>query len=210
MARQSRNKQPKVKFKQARAEKTHQTILRAAAKVFARKGFDKTQTPELARAAGISTGALYRYFTDKREVFLAMLELHLNEARNEVAERLRPEYLSTLDPPKAVQEVLDTFFEQAARDPALTRVYLAMSLTDKDVSAIRTRAENEDRTVVAALITAGVPHARIDNPHAAALIVQSATLAAATECALGHSSVTSAEAKKALGQMLGRYLFGEA
>ena len=49
-------------------------ILRASARVFAEKGLSNTKISDLAEAAGISQGLLYRYYADKEAVFIAILE----------------------------------------------------------------------------------------------------------------------------------------
>jgi len=53
---------------------SRQNILDKAAEVFADKGLADTKISDLAEAAGISQGLLYRYFTNKEDVFIALLE----------------------------------------------------------------------------------------------------------------------------------------
>ena len=48
-------------------------ILDAAARVLGERGVAGATTRELARAAGYSEGMLYKYFSDKQELFLAVL-----------------------------------------------------------------------------------------------------------------------------------------
>ncbi len=48
-------------------------IVAAAAMCFARHGFAETAMPEIAAAAGLSVGALYRYYPGKEELFLAVI-----------------------------------------------------------------------------------------------------------------------------------------
>lgn len=48
-------------------------ILDAAADVFSRKGFENTSIAELARAADISDGLIYRYFDGKRDLLFQVL-----------------------------------------------------------------------------------------------------------------------------------------
>ena len=64
-------------FQQIRDESKRQ-ILDAAVKVFAQKGLANTKISDLAEAAGVSQGLLYRYFTDKDDVFIALLERAIN------------------------------------------------------------------------------------------------------------------------------------
>lgn len=199
----------KSDFKQARSERTYQAIVEAAARVFPKKGFEKTQAPDIAHAAGISVGAIYRYFDDKREIFLVMLKEHLDRARNEVALRLSPETFDPTDPKAALAHVLDVLFDQVKKDPALAKVYLAMSLTDKEVAKIREEAEIYDRNFIAQMIAAGISRDRIPDPNAAAIVIERAVTGAAFDCILGSQTVSEEAAKAALHAMIIRYLFGE-
>lgn len=192
-------------FKQERSKETYEGILRAAAGVFAEHGFEKAQAPDIARAAGISTGAVYRYFEDKREIFLEMLDDALTHARADVEKRLATADLS--EPRAAIDAVIGVFFARAKRDRALTRVYLAMSLSDPDVAALRAESEAADREVLTALIAAAVPAERIADPAAAAFVLQTAAVAISAGTAL-QPGVKERAVRAELASMLHRYLFG--
>jgi TetR/AcrR family transcriptional regulator, fatty acid metabolism regulator protein len=47
-------------------------ILRAAIKVFARKGFYATRVSEIAKAAGVADGTIYLYFKNKDDVLISI------------------------------------------------------------------------------------------------------------------------------------------
>jgi AcrR family transcriptional regulator len=66
-------------------DESKQHILDAAAEVFAKKGVANTKIIDLAEAAGVSQGLLYRYFTDKDDVFVALLERAVNGV-NDIAQ----------------------------------------------------------------------------------------------------------------------------
>jgi AcrR family transcriptional regulator len=51
-------------------------LLRSAADVFARRGYDGTRVSEIAEAAGLSNGALYAYFGSKAELLVEALRAH--------------------------------------------------------------------------------------------------------------------------------------
>lgn len=53
---------------------TRDLILDAAAEVMRTHGLARSTTKEIARAAGFSEAALYKHFTDKTELFLAVLD----------------------------------------------------------------------------------------------------------------------------------------
>jgi AcrR family transcriptional regulator len=52
-------------------EKVREAIVAAAARVFARDGYDKAAVATIAAEAGISAGNVYRYFPGKQELFAA-------------------------------------------------------------------------------------------------------------------------------------------
>lgn len=71
-----------------------QRILGAALDLFEKRGFDGVAVPEIARAAGVATGTIYRYFKTKEELVNALYR-HWKSAYNQqilgpVPEELEP------------------------------------------------------------------------------------------------------------------------
>ncbi len=56
------------------AQATRQQLLEAAIRVFAEKGVSRTSLQDIAQSAGVSRGAIYWHFTNKAELFDAMME----------------------------------------------------------------------------------------------------------------------------------------
>ena len=56
-----------------RTETTRLALLDAARALFVGKGYGDTSTPEIAVAAGITRGALYHHFADKKALFEALV-----------------------------------------------------------------------------------------------------------------------------------------
>jgi AcrR family transcriptional regulator len=50
-----------------------ESIVNSALKLFAKNGFETTTIAQVAKAANISTGNVYRYFRDKEELFYSVL-----------------------------------------------------------------------------------------------------------------------------------------
>ena len=57
--------------RERRLERTRTLLLDAAEEVFAEKGFIPATLDDIAKAAGYSKGAIYKYFATKEELFLA-------------------------------------------------------------------------------------------------------------------------------------------
>lgn len=60
----------------ASGAQTRQRLLRAAADVFARRGYDGARVADIATEAGLSNSALYAYFTSKAELLVGALRTH--------------------------------------------------------------------------------------------------------------------------------------
>ncbi len=75
-----------VKTKKAlQSEKTRGEIVRVARKLFEAKGYAGTGTEEIVRRAGVTRGALYHQFRDKRALFATVVE----ESEREMAEHIQ-------------------------------------------------------------------------------------------------------------------------
>ena len=77
-------------------------IVKAGLDLFCEKGFYKTNTVEIAKAAGVSTGTVYSYFKNKTDIYIASFEYFLDSY-------LRPllEELETLPKPVDTQVFID-------------------------------------------------------------------------------------------------------
>ena len=58
------------------AAETRDRLLRAAADVFAERGYDGTRVADIAATAGVSNGALYAHFGSKADLLVAALRAH--------------------------------------------------------------------------------------------------------------------------------------
>lgn len=59
---------------QKRSIEKKQNIIRYGFELICEKGYHNTNTAEIAKAAGVSTGIVYQYFNDKRDIFLQGIE----------------------------------------------------------------------------------------------------------------------------------------
>ena len=63
------------------SEKRQIEILDASARIFAEKGYFQAGIAEICRTTGISNGALYKYFQNKRGLYLAVAQRTLSLLR---------------------------------------------------------------------------------------------------------------------------------
>jgi AcrR family transcriptional regulator len=74
-----------------RTAATRTALVGAARRLFAAQGFANVGTEAIVREAAVSRGALYHHFTDKTELFAAVLEDVEREVAQHLADVARPE-----------------------------------------------------------------------------------------------------------------------
>lgn len=67
------------------APQKKQTILLAASRVFAQKGYAAARIIEVAEAAAVGKGTIYEYFRSKEELFFAVFEEMMHEAGRSIS-----------------------------------------------------------------------------------------------------------------------------
>ena len=65
--------------RQTRSIEKKNKIIEAGYELFSEVGYYGTNTAEIAKRAGVSTGIVYGYFQDKRDILICVLELYINK-----------------------------------------------------------------------------------------------------------------------------------
>ena len=202
--------QKEPSFAQDRARRTYHSLLEAAAEVFVAKGFDATQTPDIAAAAGVSVGTFYRYFNDKREIFLEILRRNLNRSHNEVLSGLTADRFVGAGRRGTIERTIEVLIENITRSPGMQKLFLELSLRDPQVAALKRAFDDEGRRRVAALIAAICPADQVADPEATAYMIHTAAVECALRIAGAHGAppVPRDRAVAALTELVYRALFG--
>jgi AcrR family transcriptional regulator len=117
----------KEAFQQIRDE-SRQHILDIAAEVFAGKGLVNTKISDLAEAAGVSQGLLYRYFIDKDDLFIALLETPVSGAIQWTQDAI--EYIGS--PLEKLRRLTRQFLQGMSEKPVYFRILTqAMALSGR-------------------------------------------------------------------------------
>ena len=131
-------------------EARRQQILDAACDCVRQAGFHGASMAEIAKAAGLSVGQIYRYFENKEAIIAAIVAQDLAEMREKFAEmESRPGDLvdaMTEHMPEAVDKCFDL------GRAALTLEVLAEASRNPKVAAILRAADAQERTYAQAML----------------------------------------------------------
>lgn len=94
---------------------TRADLLASAASIFAQRGFHGASVDEIAEAAGYTKGAVYSNFSSKEQLFLSLIDQHLEEAVDAI-----DEILSAADPEERASLIAERQEVMQAFDPEWT------------------------------------------------------------------------------------------
>lgn len=101
--------------RQKRSIEKKENIIETAYLIFSRNGYFGTNTAEIAKEAGLSTGSVYAYFTDKKDILLACLNKFGDKLTEDICREI--DGLSTTDDistiVKKVLQILGEFHKQS-------------------------------------------------------------------------------------------------
>lgn len=74
-----------MSLKKDQGEKTKKRLIQHAHKMFSERGFGKTRFDEVAKAEGLTTGAMYHHFKNKKELFESVFSKCSKEVSKKVS-----------------------------------------------------------------------------------------------------------------------------
>jgi AcrR family transcriptional regulator len=131
-------------------EETRERLLDAAARTFELKGYEGATVAQIAKDAGVSSGAIYAHYSTKAELLVDALRAHRERAT------------AVLFPPGRRSNVADLLVALGVRlgtpDPEATALLaeaLLASRRDAELAQVLAAALGEREQLLAALITRG-------------------------------------------------------
>ena len=122
---------------QARSSETVNTILDAASALLGRVPFEQITTSRIAETAELSVGALYRFYSDKQEIFDAIAVRELKEFREQIEASVKARHL-LFSPRKSLDRILDAYVTFLDERPHFRELALGRHISD------RTREDQSD------------------------------------------------------------------
>ena len=120
---------------QKRSIEKRNAVVRAGWELFCEKGYYQTNTAEIAKHAGVSTGIVYHYFQDKKAILKEVVALY--------TAGLEERMLELLDLPSdkdGLKESLERMIDAAAASHTMDRAahdeFMALALLDDEIRSL--------------------------------------------------------------------------
>lgn len=126
---------------QKRSIEKKEKIIKYGFDLICEKGFHNTNTAEIAKAAGVSTGIVYQYFNDKRDIFLQGIEQYsrslffpINEISLELTENsnieteLRNAINKSVKNHKISKAAHEEIYALQHSDPEVAKIFLKLEI----------------------------------------------------------------------------------
>ena len=118
---------------QKRSIETKDKIIEAGFDLICNDGYYKTNTSKIAKKAGVSTGIIYQYFKDKRDIFLAGLDKYADDIFYPML-NMPNVIFSKDDLPNIVENMIKRYISNHKLSAIAHEEITAMTHSDKDVA----------------------------------------------------------------------------
>lgn len=118
---------------QKRSIETKDRIIEAGFELICNDGFYNTNTSKIAKKAGVSTGIIYQYFKDKRDIFLAGLDKYADEIFYPMLNMPNVNF-SKDDLPNVMKNMIKRYISNHKLSAIAHEEITAMTHSDKDVA----------------------------------------------------------------------------
>ena len=107
-------------------------IIEAGYELFARDGYFNTNTAQIAKHAGVSTGIVYGYFRDKRDILLEVLSIYVDKVFNPIME-IFDNLETPLDFESLLSTIIDSTIEIHKHNASIHEAMHSLSSSDEAV-----------------------------------------------------------------------------
>lgn len=119
--------------KQDRAKDKKKKIIEAAYDIFSEVGFYNTNTTDIAKKAGVSTGIVYGYFSDKRDILLYVIDIYIEKV-SEPFKKYVSKITAPLDFNNVVTDLLNLTMETHKSNANIHNILHSLAVTDTEIN----------------------------------------------------------------------------
>ena len=130
----------------------HSKIIRAATKVFAKKGFFNARISDIAKEAKVADGTIYLYFNNKYDMLLSVFEEKIGKLVEQITTQIEQE-----DDPKRMLEIfIENHLREMKKNKNLAEVIqIELRQTNKIIKDYRNNKFSEYINIISSIIKQG-------------------------------------------------------
>lgn len=121
---------------QKRSIEKRKKIIEKGFNLMCENGYFNTSTPDIAKVAGVSTGIIYQYFNDKKDIFIEGVKNYAESIMFPMIDILESENIKINDLDNLIKSILEKFIQNHNISKKAHEELMAMSHLDEDVSNI--------------------------------------------------------------------------
>lgn len=149
--------------KQRRSIEKKQKIMEAGMQLFFSKGYHNTNTAEIAKEAGVSTGIVYRYYKDKHDILMEGLPVFIHKIQDKMLDSLNGEVTNASSFQSFLDQLLDQLLEFHYTCKEMHEQIQSLICTDPAIAAYFIEWEQDiTKTVIEMVEHIGV---NLDHPY---------------------------------------------
>lgn len=137
---------------QKRSIEKRNKIIEKGFKLMCEKGYYNTNTTEIAKYADVSTGIIYQYFNDKKDIFLEGVKNYSDSILYPMINILEEKSMDINNLDKIIEDVIDKFITKHTISKKAHEELMAMSHLDEDISNIFKESEIEMTEKIVSLL----------------------------------------------------------
>ena len=192
---------------QARSIKKRQRLMDAAMNEFSEKGFQGANAKGIAKAAGVSVGTFYAYFTDKKALLLEIINQHIDEIDRSVFKELTSMIESGASGRDIMKRTIELGHQSHTHSPELLGVMLSMKYTDEDFNRYAIKESGQIISKLSTFFEDLQERLRVTDMEAAAQVVCYALEETMHTVAVFGPTIEQERLYDALADMTATYLF---
>ena len=140
---------------QKRSIEKKEKIIKCGFELICKKGYYNTNTAEIAKVAGVSTGIVYQYFKDKHDILIEGIRLYANSlfypmlfiANKNIKTNINKENFSSI-----LRDMIDKFIKNHKISKTAHEEIIAMTHSDQEVAQIFHNSEMEMANKVTSIL----------------------------------------------------------
>jgi len=137
---------------QKRSIEKRNKIIEKGFELMCNNGYYNTNTNEIAKYAGVSTGIIYQYFNDKKDIFMAGVENYANKIMYPMLNTLKTQKIDLNNLDEILNDMIDNFIKSHTISKKAHEELMAMSHLDEDVKNIFKNSELEMTNKIVSLL----------------------------------------------------------